>query len=225
MLLIMCCKSYSYAVKITAVCAVCATRVSLLKCQICKQIFYFANKINALGADNGRNDILDVWEWLIDVEVWNILLGDQYFLSECCYSPLAELCQGNSGAYFTKSLWAHNSNFINIYVAFMWKIIMRSGHKFCTCHDSWAVMACVILWTDHIMRIKIREKFIFIYDLINDLWDGWMVGLDVRLAVGGCKGQGSLGRLLKIYLHHNRAHWEAHQTQSINTRSFSFLKV
>ena len=33
--------------------------------------------------------------------------------------------------------------------------------QFCTCHDSWAVMACAKLWPDCIIRIKITTKVFY----------------------------------------------------------------
>ena len=100
------------------------------------------------------------------------------------------------GTLIINILWYYDPNLLNLFVAFMRKIIMGSGvsycfwlnlssdlilHKsclnfwpksqislksetaphprsqFCTCHDSWAVMACAKLWPNWII-IEIRTK-------------------------------------------------------------------
>ena len=48
--------------------------------------------------------------------------------------------------------------------------------QFCTCHDSWAVMACakIVTWIDHYPSHHIKIYFwkILYYKLMNPLWNG-----------------------------------------------------
>ena len=45
---------------------------------------------------------------------------------------------------------------------FISKIMIRSSHNFCTCHDSLAVVACAKFWPDWIIRIKTPLRIILI---------------------------------------------------------------
>ena len=52
------------------------------------------------------------------------------------------------GTTFTKSLWAHNSNLAEIYVALMWIIMIISGQNFAhamTAELSWHVQICDVV--------------------------------------------------------------------------------
>ena len=62
------------------------------------------------------------------------------------------------GTCFTKGWRAHNTNLIKIHMAPLFKkwVIYPIKWQFCTCHDSWAVVACAKLSLDWMVRINIR---------------------------------------------------------------------
>ena len=62
--------------------------------------------------------------------------------------------------HFTSSLWVQNPNLVNIPVALTWINDNQISPWCCTCHDSWAVVACAKLWPDYIIWIKSRAKLI-----------------------------------------------------------------
>ena len=53
--------------------------------------------------------------------------------------------------HFTKSLWTHNLNLVKN----TWCSCMKNNNgirlQVCTCHDSWAVLACANVWPDWIL--------------------------------------------------------------------------
>ena len=77
-------------------------------------------------------------------------------------------------SHVTNGLWAHKPNLVKIHFALICKMMIWSSHNFCTCHDSWAVMACANLWLDWIIKIKIKENSISIRFQLgtkNCLWN------------------------------------------------------
>ena len=57
-------------------------------------------------------------------------------------------------------LWIHDPFLVNSHVNSTWQIMNPSGHNFCTCHDSWAVVACANLWSGWNRYIQNGEKLI-----------------------------------------------------------------
>ena len=53
----------------------------------------------------------------------------------------------------------HDANHGKISYSVKNSVQIRS--QFCTCHDSWAVMACAKLWPDWIMKIKFKIQNVF----------------------------------------------------------------
>ena len=62
--------------------------------------------------------------------------------------------------YFTTGLWTFNKNLMKMifYSNFSNKDPIMS--QFCTCHDSWAVMACAKLWHDLMIIFHVRATCI-----------------------------------------------------------------
>ena len=66
------------------------------------------------------------------------------------------------GTHFTNGLWAHTWNLVKIHVALILiKRVIPTGHNFCTCHDSSAVVACAKLWPVLIIISRIRATYVF----------------------------------------------------------------
>ena len=79
-----------------------------------------------------------------------------------------KMCRRQDWTLVNTQLWACNPNIVKIcccdYISFNGRI----KSKFCTCHDSSAVMPCAKLWPDLIFWIKIGARVIL---MIFELWD------------------------------------------------------
>ena len=80
------------------------------------------------------------------------------------------------GTHFTKPLGAHSWNLVKIPFCTHSYSNNSIRSQFCTCHDSWAVVACANLCHDLIIIFHVRTTNIFLqnlhYHFINPLWDG-----------------------------------------------------
>ena len=77
---------------------------------------------------------------------------------------------------FTNSWWAHDWNLIDSF-CFNCDFDDSIRSQFCTCHNSWAVVACAKLWTDLIVIFLVRATLIFFFTnffVINHLWNGFL---------------------------------------------------
>ena len=103
--------------------------------------------------------------------------------------------------------------------------------RFCTCHDSSAVVTCAKLWPDLVNRIMIKAKANFSrfnYELINPLWKGppkfwkWVNILHVSACFHPGFHTLDLGRVFKypFQIRHN----EKCDIGRKNTINFAFTK-
>ena len=87
------------------------------------------------------NEVLDCLQSSLSLASWNQTL---------LIIPMGQW----PGNHFTESLWAHSPTLVKIYIALLWKTMIRSDHNFA--HVT--VVTCANLWSDWIIRDRNQNK-------------------------------------------------------------------
>ena len=118
--------------------------------------------------------VIYLWSVADDLRAWSSPSGDHRALLKCY--PYGRLLL-SAGVHITSCSWAHNPNLMAMSLGYSEISHDQIMSQLCTCHDSWAVMACANLWPD--MNITCLVKLcIFLYGLphkfINCSWTGFL---------------------------------------------------
>ena len=121
---------------------------------ICIQITVSGELKKENSNQTGKHSLSRPWcLYLIRTGISNVrvekLLKDVMDRLDVCFDIYSA---GGLGVHFTKGLWAHNWNFVNIYITLLEKND-QARLQFCTCHNSSAVVTCADLWPDWILTI------------------------------------------------------------------------
>ena len=120
------------------------------------------------GKKTEKTNKQNSWHVKSQNQSWHTIL---WWMKQLC-----GIC-GIAGIHFMKYLWAHNCDLVNFFFAVFSVLMIQSDHKFCTCHDSSAVVTCAqfVTWLDHRFSSKSNMWF-FLRDLSDELikilWNG-----------------------------------------------------